>query len=189
MSKIIRETKSRKKAEKPNFINISKRDEDFKKILFVIKAIDDKSNQEFRNYIKITNDVIVSTDGKRIHIAETTLRIEDGFYKVIKKTGSEIILSKIIEDVWCPDIDPLFDKSNKENSMFPIENNMPVDQSVSYMFAKILRESDSILNITYLTDLFLIKPNYFDIYFKDKDTPVIFESYKIKAVIMPLRQD
>ena len=172
-------------------IKLNKSDEDFNKVLFVTSTELKKDNRDHIKYIKVENDVFVSTDGSRLHECITTLSAENGYYEIIKKTKSKIILDKVknLDEVYFPDYKDLFN-TNIEPVQFTIDNNKSVEYNASKLFADIVRlMGASAINFKFIMNILEIKNglNYIDIFVDGPDKAIILKGFKCQACIMPLR--
>ena len=81
---------------KTTLINLAHKDPDFYGFKFVLKAVT-KENASFKlNVIKIEQELIVATDGHRLHIYFPQGLFSSGIYKILVKTRTQIILEKVL---------------------------------------------------------------------------------------------
>ena len=82
---------------KTTLITLVHQDLDFHGFKWVLKAITRKMSSFKLDVIKIENDLIVATDGHRLHIYRTQGLFSAGTYQVLVKTRTKIILEKVFD--------------------------------------------------------------------------------------------
>ena len=80
---------------KTTLINLAFKDPDFHGFKWVLKVLTREMSSFKLDVLKIENDLIVSTDGHRLHIYYTRGLFSAGTYKVLIKTRTQIILEKV----------------------------------------------------------------------------------------------
>ena len=83
------------------FIEIERKDAE--SFMFICKAVSDDSTRYFMNYIFCTEDKLISTDGRRLHILELGDNPYgfngETFYKVLKMNTKTVWIAEITSDV------------------------------------------------------------------------------------------
>jgi len=173
-------------------IKFDRSQEDFYRILFVVSALDPKDYRDHVTYLKCENNVIVGTDSKRLH--ETRLlytELPDGYYEIVKKTKTTLIIDKVkeLDEAQYPNYsDMLNGKGSGEKIEYKHNDDYKTIELASLLSADIARAmGQTALNFRYVEDIVKSHENYFDVYVKDSDSPVVFKSFAVRACIMPLR--
>lgn len=168
-----------------------KKHDDFKSFKFLADATELNEDRKAFNYIYADGKRIFSTDSRRLHIVKNEL--ESGYYKVLKKQATKILLHKdddIVEGITFPNYKSVIPKNYMEwnNTIYRSNNYNIVTSSMSII--KLLREipDNKGLNINYLKDLM---DGDWTVYFNDLLESFVFEdtSKKHTALIMPIRMD
>ena len=134
-------------------------------------------------HVYFKGDSFYKTDGHRLHRVKVDRDCKEGFYQVLKRTKSCMILgynSDVNTDY--PDCDPLLEKpSGAELIVKQREGNS------SKAFAVIIRAMDgNALHYDYLNDV-LASGDVFNVTIKDSESPIHFEDGNKAAIIMPIR--
>lgn len=163
--------------------------EEYEKIMFVLNACNLNNGKEFTNVIHIeqtkTGSLLVSTDGKRMHVAKIGTKIKSGNYKPIVRQDS-IILGKPISDVRFPDWEKVVPHNVLRCGCINLENT--TSGNIKRVNSTFTRMSGEKVNPDYLSDL-TKKP--WVIYRQDQNRrPLLLKEEGAKketyAVIMPL---
>jgi len=88
-----------------NTIQVTKNDPDFQGMYWLTSIKKRKDNyRKYAQYVYCDGDLLVNTDGARLHIlVSTELNPEKGFYELVKRNKSEIVLIKASVDAEFPD--------------------------------------------------------------------------------------
>jgi len=161
-------------------------------ILFVVSALDPKDYRDHVRYLKCENNVMVSTDGKRIHETELLFtEVPDGYYEIIKNTKTILIIDKVkeLDEAQYPNYsDMLNGKGSGEKIEYKHDEEIETIILASLLSADIARAmGQAALNFKYVEDIVKSREEGFDVYVKDSDSPVVFKSFAVRACIMPLK--
>jgi len=156
--------------------------------IYWVSAALTKDKHDRRPHVKfiyVKNGVFTATDGNRLHVYQDSLSCKDGFYSVIKRNKTNVILKfEGAGDVGMyPETESLLSTKdyNEPFLAFPEAGNC------SGPYAHIARAMESgALNYNFLADLFLTG-DHFDVFIKDAESPVIFKNGKKTAALMPMR--
>jgi hypothetical protein len=146
-----------------------KNNDDFLRIAFVSKALSNEKYEPmlYRHFIKIEtreNDskrIAVATDGRRLHVAEISYSIPEGYYSVIVKKDKIIFQEEKIDDNFkYPNYRELIPSENNLKEVCTLDlcetsltKNLKKNGFFSKQFAKIIKNAEKIINIRYLDDL------------------------------------
>jgi hypothetical protein len=174
----------------------SVKDIDLEIALFVVKArIEDKTKPEMRVvHVERTRSGsrLVCTDGRRLHIAEISMRIDEGEYEPVI-TKSSIILRGPLTDHTFPNWRRIMppksiDKGTVNLDKASLGKNTGMSGSLSLVYSQILEKTGEVMNIRYLDDL--QKKEWTVLTQKEKLRPIVFQrnegGKEIVAVIMPI---
>jgi hypothetical protein len=129
--------------------------------------------------------VLVSTDGRRIHIAKiNTIQIEPGDYEVKENTRDFMILypmGKIQYPNWRKIVQGLETRKHLKIDLAEPKNKADFSKSLFQFF----RASDTVVNIEYLEPL---AGRTWDVYFNNKEKAHAFISENLMAIIMPMAE-
>ena len=132
---------------KTTLIDLSYKDPDFHGFKFVLKAIT-KEDAGFKlNVIKIEKDLIVATDGHRLHIYKPQSLFSSGAYKPLIKTRTKLILEKVFGINYPDWHSALIPKGT------PLEIQIGRIDSVGYTEVVRSMNSESTLEFKYFSDL------------------------------------
>ena len=163
---------------KTTLINLYYADPDFHGFKWVLKVITKNSSLNL-NVLKIENDLIVSTDGHRMHVYYPSELYPSGVYKALVKTRTQIILEKVY-GINYPAWRQLF---------FIKETPLEIGRIDSTGYTEIVRAMniESTLNFDYFIDLGSEMTKAF-LPAKPKEG-IFFENFdgSKKALIMPMR--
>jgi len=155
-------------------------EEKFKDFYFVTAALDKNTTNKNIKYLIVHDNKIICTDSRRLHILLET-DLEKGFYEVIKRTKSEIILSKNKEDQTVVQYDQVIptDLVNKKKIKWDEARILCVN--ISNLFKNL--SDNNTIQIKFLEDL----QGTYDVYMEQftNDLPVLFKNEKRMAILMP----
>ncbi len=159
-----------------------------KELIFVAAAMSKDETRYALNFIYSTGERIVATDGHRCHLyAPEDCPLEEGFYKVMKRTKTVIDLLKTEVDGQYPDFDRIIPKD--EGLVGFSTYTMEATNNAPLKLAEVLRGmATSAISI----DFFLDAINHESIsMFRSGDgfEPIKFKGGFLTAVIMPLRTE
>jgi len=161
-------------------ISLIHKDPDFLGFKWVLKALSTNSFLGIQN-IEIQKDLIVSTDGHRLHVYYTKEKYPPGIFKPLVRQRYQLILEKVT-DVQFPEWENLF-PAKKE-----IEKELRLKLINSHGYTELVRQMEEsiTLDFNYFMDLdsYMTKASIT----KDKGG-ILFEDTdgSKKALIMPLR--
>jgi len=166
----------------------NKNPEEYKKILFVLKACDKKSGRAFAEvvHIEATNNGsrLVATDGKRLHVTTIPTRIKPGDYKIVL-SKEMIMLGQPVKNVGFPNWERVVPVDvSKRGVMNLVHSRVNEIDRIDQTFTKLSGEK---VNPKYLMDL---RNKSWVIYCqKEKQKALMLKeygAYETFAVIMPL---
>jgi hypothetical protein len=128
------------KLEKKNFNGID----------FVCKALSTDKTKIILNYIHVTEQYIYGSDGCRMHWINNSHNLKPGLYDIIKKTKTEIILSKSDTTAKYPNVEYLINQTNHFTETKYNNNNSLISLFTYYIFNKLGICAD----ISFLTDIY-----------------------------------
>ena len=173
-------------------INTTKQEQLNQDLYWLTSALS-KSKSDLRPHIVNTyvrGNKMLATDGQRLHEItidrEVYVNVKDGFYSVIKRTKTNMILAYNVEhnadERDYPDCKSLLERPDgKSFVVMQHENNS------SQAMANIIRAmDDGSINYNYLNDV-LSDENAWDVTIKDHEHPLHFENGNKKAIVMPIR--
>jgi len=167
---------------KTTLINLVYTDIDFNGFKWILKVLTRESRQRVYSIIKIEKDLIVGTDGHRLHIYYPPSEpFPSGIYKVLVKTRTQITLEKVF-GISYPDWHNLLPA--KENLT---EIKLSRIDSVGYTELVRQMNPDSTLTFDYFIDL---GSEITKAFIPSKvNEGVFFENFDAtkKALIMPMR--
>jgi len=158
----------------------------FETFHFPTAAISKEKHRRNLQYLLVKEDAVIATDGRRLHIAHSRHPVEPGFYEVVKRTKSKVIIVKSNSDISYP----------KYENVIPHHQNIIIDYNRDYYIAEsvmcVLGKVNIMLEYAFLQPLAEIDTNW-TIYYGNPDQPVRFitpyNSYTkrwLEAVIMPI---
>ena len=173
-------------------INTTKQEQLNQDLYWLTSALS-KSKSDLRPHIVNTyvmGNKMLATNGNRLHEItidrEIYVNVKDGFYSVIKRTKTNMILAYNVEhnadERDYPDCKSLLERPDgKSFVVMQHENNS------SQAMANIIRAmDDGSINYNYLNDV-LSDENAWDVTIKDHEHPLHFENGNKKAIVMPVR--
>ena len=166
---------------KTTLINLAHKDPDFYGFKWVLKAITREMSSFKLDVLKIEEDLIVATDGHRLHIYRTQGLFSAGIYQVLIKTRTKIILEKVFDVNYPEWHQVLIPKGTIEE--------MTIGSIDSPGYTEIVRamNKESTLRFDYFSDLASEMTKVF-IPAAPKEG-ITFENFdgSMKALIMPMR--
>ncbi len=166
---------------KTTLINLHYKDPDFYGFKWVLKATT-KENSSFKlNVIKIEQELIVATDGHRLHIYRPQGLFLSGIYKILIKTRTKIVLEKVSRINYPEWKSLLIPKGT------PVEVKTGRVDSAGYTEIVRAMKKESTLKFEYFSDLADEMTKAF-IPTVPREA-VVFENFdgSMKALIMPIR--
>ena len=168
-------------------ITISKKEREYERIRFVLRAVSKGNTNPSLNYIHVEDKVMVATDSKRMHIAED-IDIPDGEYRVVKNNSAEIILIEIKEPNKYPNYKAVIPDLKEctehriyacslDNMLAVTLKNLPDDRKVSVDFIKQIKFN--------MDSVYICKERTAENNWNDK--AMVFIGTKVKALIMPMK--
>lgn len=131
-------------------------------------------------YIKIEDNTGWASDTKRLHKVKG-IELDDGAYKIIKSTKSEIIVERIDDKLGITF--PEFEKAFPINTeIFEIENAM--GKGIDYLLFKAITLSNNAFNPDLFKPLEGIDWETME-YIPDENKPIVFNNGVKQAVLMP----
>ncbi len=159
-------------------IEINSKDEDFAGFKWVLKAINFEEAM-LKNTIKIEKESIIATDGHRLHIYSPIESYPTGTFKILLRQRYYLILAHT-KDIKFPDYEGVIPDYSKFKELKMsgglIERN--------YLIMIKNMEDSGGLRYRYFNDLGTDMEKMF---IGGEKEPVIFEGFRIKALIMPMR--
>ena len=158
--------------------------------IYWVSAALTKEKQDRRPHVKfvfVRDGVFTASDGLRLHVYHSVLNCKDGFYSVIKRIKTNVILKfEGNEDIGkYPEYESRLISTEGYNEPFLA---LAETGNCSVPYAQIVRAMKSgTLNYIFLADLF-VTGDHFDIFIKDAESPIIFKHGSKTAVIMPMRE-
>ena len=155
-------------------------EEKFKDFYFVTAALDKNTTKENIKYLIVHDNKIICTDSKRLHmLLETDL--EKGFYEVIKRTKSEIVLSKNKEDQHVVLYNQIIPTNLADRKKIKWDEARILCVNISNLFKNL--SDNNTIQIKFLEDL----QGTYDVYAEQftNDLPVLFKNEKRMAILMP----
>lgn len=172
------------------------KDHDFENTKFVLKAMSEDRTRPAMCAVHVertrSGSRLVCTDGRRLHVAEVTIRIAEGNYEPIL-TKSAVILKGPISDPDFPNWRKIIPVKTIEKGTINLEKsalgkNTGMAGSLSLIHSQVVSKTGEIVNIRYLDDL--QKKEWRVLSQEGKLKPILFqrsESGKdLVAVIMPM---
>ena len=144
------------------------------------------------NHVYVKDGTITATDGNRLHHLKYTngRDYDNGFYKVIKRTKSSIILSYNEESAKLnyPNIEALIEKPEGHEIIAQRKEDFKTGKIHSfYVYTEIIRALfENTIDYEYLNDA-LADDNEYTVTIKDDTSPIHFEREDRIALLMPLR--
>jgi DNA polymerase III sliding clamp (beta) subunit (PCNA family) len=182
----------------------SENQDDFKRILFVSKALVRKSQGIIRTFktfihIEIEDDkkMAIATDGERLHGAVIACDLLPGNY-LVKVTGSLIILKGPLEhEENFPNWRKIVPKNLNKKTVLNFESAYLSKKKIelaemSHKMYKLIKTTDKLINLYYLKDL---AKRCWSVYLDNDEAhnaPVVFKQdneKEIFALIMPLKPE
>ena len=167
----------------------NRNNEEYEKILFVLRACDRNSGKEFTNVLHVesvkSGSRLIATDGKRMHIIKIDTRLRPGNYKPIITKG-KIILGMPVSNVSFPNWQRVVPTNVTRRGCINIDNTAVYEYSRIYKsFTEMSGEK---INPKYLSDL--TKKPWVVYCQSEKRKAILLKEYGTKretyAVIMPL---
>ena len=161
-----------------------------KELLFIAAALPTAAMHKSENleHIYSTGQKIVATDGHRLHIyTPTECPLEAGYYQVIKKTKTEIILNPVELDQEYPDFERITpDREGKKDfTLYQYDNGRTAAPNLESKYAEVIRALPSgTINIKYFQDACLNSMTSFKV--TDGVSPVCLYGESLQAVVMPV---
>jgi hypothetical protein len=184
--------------------------DDFQRIAFASRALTKEKNSSrlYSTVLKIEYEYekkdpklircvrIIGSDGRRLHVAEISTILPEGFYNVQVRTNV-ITLQEYGDDIHFPNWRGVLTSLNKLEEIgecdlnnTSLTKNLTKTGEISKQFAKLIKASNKVLNIRYLDDLEKI------VWTAYKETRAngafVFKlenNKELIAVIMPLEYD
>jgi hypothetical protein len=121
---------------------------DFQGFKWVLKAISREPSLKIYDVIKIQQDLVVGTDGHRLHLYYTKEEHPCGVFKVLVRQRSKLILEKV-SDINFPDWEHLLPKKEE------IEKELVISRINSQGYTELVRQMnpDTTLDFNYFMDL------------------------------------
>jgi len=136
-------------------------------------------------FIHVKDGEFTATDGSRIHTYESEVSCKDGFYSVIKRCKSNVILRFEGATEEYPEFKSLLNTEGHDETIYAYADL----GNCSGSYAGIVHAMKAgTLNYDFLKDLFS-EDDGFDVFIKDAESPIIFKNGKKTAVLMPMRTD
>ncbi len=166
-----------------NKIELTKESKDLGNVYWVtsIKKAKDEVRDHIR-YVYVKDNTITSTDGERLHHAKLEGDYPGGFYVVVKRTRSLIIMISVGDDFIYPDFTDIIKPAS------PATKIPACIEQVHGAFADVIRAMDKkhALNFHYFEDVVNCN-DMFIVSVGDNGTAVILQGDNKTAVIMPMR--
>jgi len=146
--------------EKETVITQVKNLKDYEKILFCMKAMGGKRNVLFTRYMHIENtrtgSLIVCTDGKRLHVANISIRIPAGNYQPVIKDYS--IYFGTSKDIAFPAWKNVVPKDADYKGLLQLEginsgSKVERDERFTNIYCSFLFDTGFNVNVGYIKDL------------------------------------
>lgn len=157
-------------------IELDKHDEDFAGFKWVLKAVGFDPGYGLSKIININSDEIVGTDGCRLHIYAPKETYPVGLFRVLVHQRYYLALIET-KDAKFPDYKEVF-PDYKKATVF----DMPGQIEVAY--AQLVKAMPQYINYNYFADVGYMKTMYVS---QEEGQAVVFEDYRKKALIMPMR--
>ena len=163
--------------------------EEFEKILFVLRACETHGHREFAKVLRVervgNGSRLIATDGRRLHVAEIRSGIKPGDYKPLA-TKDEVRLGEPIRDTQFPDWERVVpDDAELKGCFHPVSFGRRDAKRMGDAFERLSGEK---VNPKYLADL--TKKPWMVYRRKEKGKALLLKEYGTKmkayAVIMPL---
>jgi len=163
--------------------------EEFEKILFVLRACEMNGYREFAKVLRVeragNGSRLIATDGRRLHVAEIKARIKPGYYNPVA-TKDEIRLGEPIQNAQFPDWERVVPNDAELKGCFhPVSFGRRDAKRMGDAFERLSGEK---VNPKYLADL--TKKPWMVYRRKEKGKVLLLKEYGAKtkayAVIMPL---
>jgi hypothetical protein len=170
-------------------IRLTKTDANFPAVAFVTLAINPKHIHETYRLLYVPCDHhAVGTDGRRLHQAPLPDidQFTPGLYEIIKRTRSEIILTKATTDAQYPDYKRLFPKGRQKHAVPALPSST---YFTDFAVAAVLRTlpAPNALHLPYLTDALSGAGDAFTVGPNEGDPVELFGTMGEYALIMPLK--
>ena len=177
-------------------MRLHKQNREFKDVRWLAGALNKKSGRLYTTYIKKTGHYMVACDGSRLHYLEMgeyftmPKALQDGFYRVIKNTKSEIeiILDPEAADMTYPDISSIVDPMNDTGTIENTEEQFTDEGTCFGIVAKLNKSMDenTAVNYNFVEDMFC-NDDGFKIWQEESGKPINFKNGNKFGVIMPCR--
>ena len=155
---------------------------DFKSIYFAAGALNLKANRVFKTVLLVKDGNVYATDGCRLHIA-TIENLKDGYYQVVKKTKTLILLATATCDLY-PDIDCITTINYKYTIDTDIlDHNEGKDTGFAYHVA-LINKAGFVIIPKQVNDV--LQQDRFEISYNKHNQPVFFHNSNKAAYIMPM---
>jgi hypothetical protein len=169
---------------------------DFDKLHFVCKARSNDDRYQFKTVIHVertrTGCRVIATDGCRLHVCETKLKIESGDYKPVV-TKDSIDLKEPLNGILFPNwVRVIPDDTRKKMEIDLAETgigkNVQMAEKMSRAFTTVVKKTGMSINLRYLEDL--PKTDWVVYTQKEKGKALVLKQKSdpdgVYAVIMPL---
>jgi hypothetical protein len=153
---------------------------DFERLAFVLKAIAKDPNRPYCSIIHVeqtkSGSRLIASDGRRLHIADTSLKIKNGDYKPLVTKGA-VILSIPEEPVQFPNWNAVIPKNVKQKRVIDLSDaGFGKDQkqtgNMAIALSAFFQKTGETVNLRYLEDL------------SKKEWAVYCQKEKGKALVM-----
>jgi len=162
---------------------ITKKNEDYKGIEWVLKARSKEITRYNMNFINVKDGEFIATDGHRLHIYKFTVQIEDGNYELINANSDEIIL-EISPNIEYPEWKHII--PSKEPTKIIEIRCYSKNLSVAYTDLVRAVPNENTVNLDYFKDINSINNTVIFSVF-EKNEPIKFVSGRHRGLIMPMR--
>lgn len=169
---------------------------DFESTLFVLKALSDDRTRPSMCMVHAertrSGSRLVCTDGRRLHVAEISIRIHEGNYEPVI-TRTSIILKGPLSDPDFPNWRKIIPLKTIEKGIVNLEKaalgkNAGLIGSLSLIHSQVVAKTGEVVNIRYLDDL--QKKEWRLLSQEGKLKPILFQRTEdgkdLIAVIMPM---
>jgi hypothetical protein len=135
--------------------------DDFDKLLFVCKARSNDDKSQFKTVVHVERTRggcrIIATDGRRLHVCETKLKIESGDYKPVVTKDSinfKEPVSGVLFPNWARVIpEELRKKADIDLKETGVGKNVQTAEKMSRTFTTVMKKTGVSVNLRYLDDL------------------------------------
>ena len=170
--------------------------DDFDKLVFVNKACSNDDKRPFTTVVHAertrTGCRLVATDGRRLHVAETNLKIASGNYK-LSATKDAVSLGTPVPDILFPNWARVIPDGAKKKTEIDLADtgigkNVKQSEKLSQTFNAFVKKTGLLINLRFLEDL--PKTDWVVYTQKEKDKAFVLKQKTDPngafAVIMPL---